>query len=60
MILSIISHAVAAMIGGGGVFVYLHKHQTAAIAAATTLAADVAVAKSAAKQADTIAKDAGV
>jgi hypothetical protein len=40
--------------------VYLHKHQTAAIAAATTLAADVAVAKSAAKQADTIAKDAGV
>lgn len=44
-LIAIASHAVAFLLGGGVVFVYLHKHQVAAIAAATRLAQDVADAK---------------
>jgi hypothetical protein len=47
MMFTIVTHAIAFLAGGGGVFIYLHKHQTAAIAAATTLASTVADAKSA-------------
>lgn len=38
MTMTIVTHALAFLAGAGGVFVYLHKHQTAAIAAATNLA----------------------
>jgi hypothetical protein len=44
-LLTIVSHAVAALAGGGTVFVYLHKHQAAAIAASANLAAAVDSAK---------------
>lgn len=47
MILTIVSHVVAFLLGAGGVFVYLHKHATAAVAAATSLASDVAAVKTA-------------
>jgi hypothetical protein len=47
MTITIITHVLAFLAGGGGVFVYLHKHQTAAIAAASTLATGVADAKAA-------------
>jgi hypothetical protein len=47
MTLTIITHALAFLAGGGVVFVYLHKNQTAAVAAATTLAAGVADVKAA-------------
>lgn len=43
--LLIVTHVLAFLFGAGTVFVLLHRHQTAAIAAATTLAADVAAAK---------------
>lgn len=45
MLLTIATHGLAFLAGGGAVFVYLHKHQTAAVAAANSLAADVAAAK---------------
>ena len=45
LLTTILSHSVAALAGGGVVFVYLHKHQVAAIAAATNLAAAVDSAK---------------
>ena len=44
-LMTVLSHAVAALAGGGVVFVYLHKHQAAAIAASTNLAAAVDSAK---------------
>jgi len=45
MTMTIITHVLAFLAGGGGVFVYLHKHQTAAVAAASSLAAEVAKVK---------------
>lgn len=45
MTLTIITHALAFLAGGGCVFVYLHKNQTSAVAAATNLAAAVNTAK---------------
>lgn len=45
MLFTIATHAIAFIAGAGGTFFYLHKHQTAAIAAANSLAADVASAK---------------
>jgi hypothetical protein len=45
MTLTIITHVLAFLAGGGTVFIYLHKHQTQAIAAATSLAGTVAEVK---------------
>ena len=45
MTMTIITHALAFLAGGGGVFVYLHKYQVAAVAAASSLAAEVAKVK---------------
>jgi len=45
MLLTITSHAVAFLAGGGAVFVYLHKHQAAAVSMATNLANTVNQAK---------------
>jgi hypothetical protein len=45
MIFTIATHAIAFIAGAGGVFIYLHKHQTAAIAAANNLASAVTSAK---------------
>lgn len=45
MIFTIVTHAVAFLAGAGATFAYLHKHSTAAIAAANNLAAAVATAK---------------
>jgi hypothetical protein len=45
VILTIISHTVAFLAGGGVVFLYLHKHQLAAVNAASGLAAAVDSAK---------------
>jgi hypothetical protein len=42
---TIVSHAVAALLGAGGVFVYLHKHSSAATTLATSMSADLASAK---------------
>jgi hypothetical protein len=56
MLMTILSHAVAFLAGGGGVFVYLHKHQNAAISAATTLATVVADTKVAVNDLSTEAK----
>ena len=51
MIFDIVSFLLGLALGGGAVFVYLHKHQTAAIATATKLATDVADLKVDAKKA---------
>ena len=45
LLTTILSHSVAALAGGGVVFVYLHKHQAAAIAASQSLATAVNDAK---------------
>ena len=45
MTLTIISHVVAFMLGGGSVFLLLHKHQLAAVNAASGLASAVDSAK---------------
>lgn len=45
MTLTLATHAIAALFGGGLVFIYLHKHQTKAIAAANNLAVAVSDAK---------------
>lgn len=45
MTLTIITHVLAFLAGGGGVFMYLHKHQQAAVAAASALASEVAKVK---------------
>ena len=47
MILTIVTHLLAFLVGAGGVFIYLHKNQTAAVAAATNLASGVATVKAA-------------
>ena len=53
-LMTITTHVVAALAGGGAVFVYLHKHTTAAIAAAANLAAGVADAKTALNDAKSV------
>jgi hypothetical protein len=45
MILTIVTHALAFLAGGGVVFIYLHKHQLAAVNAASGLASAVDSAK---------------
>jgi hypothetical protein len=57
-ILTIATHAIAFLAGGGVVFVYLHKHTTAAISAANSLAATVAQAKADLQTAKQLAKKA--
>lgn len=60
LMLTLATHSVAFLAGAGAVFVYLHKHQTAAIAAATNLAATVADAKVALSTAKAAATKVGI
>jgi hypothetical protein len=45
MTMTIVTHLLAFLAGGGGVFIYLHKHQLAAVNAASGLASAVAEGK---------------
>jgi uncharacterized membrane protein len=45
MIMTVITHVLAFLVGGWTVFMLLHRHQTAAIAAATMLANEVTSVK---------------